>query len=455
VTVTTTPYPVAIVGCGPVGMTTALELARHGVRCVVLEAGAELSQAGSRAIALAAHTLSTWQRLGAATPILRRGLPLTRSHIYHRDIEIDRRDYSASAGIPRWLTLQQTHTERALLAAIEASPLITVAFDRQVTALTQHPAGVRLDTNSGPVEARYVVGCDGAHSTVRKLLELPLDGWTCGDRFIIADIRLATPWPRERHLWYDHRSNRGRQILAIPEPDGQWRIDWQVPLDTRAGAERHAGTLRERIRALVGHDEYELHCLSDYVFHQRVVPSFRVSRVFLAGDAAHLMAPFGARGLNSGVEDAVNIAWKLALVLTGVAPPVLLDSYDRERRAAALTNLAATGATARFMAPPSVLARWRRAGILTASHHSDWARRYVRRSPGATPAVYASGAHPLVGRPIGVDIDLAPQALTELNIDDNLVALIRPDGYVAAVVPCLARSIHEATDVALAGNFQG
>jgi 2-polyprenyl-6-methoxyphenol hydroxylase-like FAD-dependent oxidoreductase len=471
-------YPVAIVGCGPVGMTTALELARHGVGCVVLEAEPQLSEAGSRAIALAAHTLRAWQRLGAAEPILQRGLRLTRSHIYHRESEIVRVEHPVEQGIPSWLILQQTHTEAALFEALETSPLITVDFGRRVTGLTQHTEGVRLETNGGPLQARYVVGCDGAHSTVQRLVELSPEGWTCGDRFIIADIRLATPWPQERHLWFDPTSNPGRQILAVPQPDGQWRIDWQVPVGTRADAERASGALRERIRALVGHDEYELDWLSDYRFHQRVVPSFRAGRVFLAGDAAHLMAPFGARGLNSGVEDAVNIGWKLALVLTGVAPAVLLDSYDRERRAAALTNLAATGAVARFMAPSNPPGRWRRAAILSASHHSRWALRYVRGNSFATPAVYESGGHLLVGRPLPVDVELPRRALTALsarpmlvsralgglrvelaprpaglNIDTDRVLLLRPDGYVAAVVPADAGTIRAAVHLALTGKF--
>jgi 3-(3-hydroxy-phenyl)propionate hydroxylase len=170
--------------------------------------------------------------------------------------------------------------------------------------------------------------------------------------------------------------------------------------------------------------------LTAYRFHQRVAERWRTGRVFLAGDAAHLFAPFGARGLNSGVEDAVGLAWRLALVGSGVADEALLDGYERERRAAALENLRVTAATMRFMAPPTPLHRLARDAILRGSLHSRALRRRVNSGRLAEPAVY--GGDGVIGRPV------PPHAPTEPLAHGFAVAriggdafLVRPDGYVA------------------------
>ena len=141
------------------------------------------------------------------------------------------------------------------------------------------------------------------------------------DLFLICDIRATLPFPRERRFFFDPPWNPGRQVLVHPQPDDLWRIDWQVPSGTDVEAERASGALDRRIRQVVGRTTpYELAWVTAYRFHQRLAPRFRVGRVLLAGDAAHLMSPFGARGLNSGAADAENLAWKLALVLGGRAP---------------------------------------------------------------------------------------------------------------------------------------
>ena len=139
------------------------------------------------------------------------------------------------------------------------------------------------------------------------------DGYTFDDRFLIADVRADLPFTNQRHFHFDPPWNPGRQVLIHPQPDGVWRIDWQVPADTDADAERANGGLDRRIRQVVGASTpYELVWMTGYRFSQRLADAFRVGRVFLAGDAAHVMSPFGARGLNSGIADAENLAWRLA-----------------------------------------------------------------------------------------------------------------------------------------------
>jgi len=166
-------------------------------------------------------------------------------------------------------------------------------------------------------------------------------------------------------------------MLVHPQPDGEWRIDWQVSPETDVDAERESGAVDARIRAITRGEPYELVWLTAYRFHARLAERFRVGRVFLAGDAAHLMAPFGARGMNSGVDDASNLASKLARVLAGSAPEQVLDLYEPERRAAAKENLRATGATMRFMAPPTAFHRVWRNAILGGSLHVPALRRFV------------------------------------------------------------------------------
>ena len=351
---------VAVVGAGPVGLTAALELAARDIPTVVLEAKPALEPVGSRAIVLAHDALATFRRLGCEG-IAEKGVRLTRARTYLRETELFTREFPPELpdGLPTFVNLQQTYTERALLRRAQEVG-VEVRFDNPVTDLDE-------------LDADYVVGADGAHSTVRKLLGVDFPGKSFHDRFLIADIRAELPFPRdERRFFFDPPSNPGRQILIHPQPDGEWRIDWQVPPET----DPEEG-LDDRIRALVGDTPYELVWLTAYRFHSRLASRFRAGRVFLAGDAAHLMAPFGARGMNSGVEDATAVAQAIA---SGD-----LDRYEAERRPAAVENLRITGATMRFMAPPTPVHRLWRNAILRGSLRVPALRRFVNSGKLPTP----------------------------------------------------------------------
>jgi 3-(3-hydroxy-phenyl)propionate hydroxylase len=203
-------------------------------------------------------------------------------------------------------------------------------------------------------------------------------------------VRTELPFANERHFHFDPPWNLGRQVLIHPQPDGIWRLDWQVSLETDAERERVNGGVHRRIREVVGErTPYELVWLTAYRFSQRVADRFRDGRVFLAGDAAHVMSPFGARGLNSGVADAENLAWRLAWVLRHGADATLLDRYEAERRPAALENLAATDATMRFMAPHTPWHRAWRNLVLRMAGRSGWFRSRVNSGRLAEPARYS------------------------------------------------------------------
>jgi pentachlorophenol monooxygenase/3-(3-hydroxy-phenyl)propionate hydroxylase len=478
---------VLIVGAGPVGMSAALELARYGVPSVVLEQRPALSTDSSRAIVLARHTLETFSRYGC-TEIFERGVRLEGSRTYYRNHEVGRMDFPAEAGTPRLLNLQQSHTERILLDRISASPHTAVEFETEVTGIDQTDSGVRVETTRGTFDAEYVIAADGAHSSVRDLLGIPFPGTTCDGRFLLADIRADLPGPKLRKFWFDPSSNRGRHIWLHPQADDVWRTDYHVPEGTDPQEELKSGKLDRRIRALLPEiDDYELVWLSTWRFHQKVVENFRADRVLLVGDAAHLMAPFGARGLNSGVEDVVNLAWKLALVLADEAPDALLDTYNEERRGAALVNLRMTQSTADFIEPPTPLLRARKALALRAAVYSSAARRYINDVRFTTQGDYHRGGHELAGRPaaqrpqvdhgarltalvatsgqddfdrlVGELADLPVEPIhcppgdpvaAALGIEDSAIVL-RPDGYVDAVVAPQPERVRAAVAAAL-GN---
>jgi pentachlorophenol monooxygenase/3-(3-hydroxy-phenyl)propionate hydroxylase len=280
---------------------------------------------------------------------------------------------------------------------------VGVAQDHGGVAVScETPAGVV------EIEAAYAVACVGARGDdVRSLLGARFDGQSFDDRFLICDIKAELPgWANERRFYFDPAWNPGRQVLIHPCPGSTFRIDWQVPGDYDVDAEEATGALDSRIRAIIGDRPYEVVWKSVYRFHSRVVDRMRIGRVLLAGDCAHLVAPFGARGLNSGVADAENAAWKLAYVLHGWAPEDLLESYHQERHAAALENLAVTAATMDFLVPHDDERRRRRLDILTRAASDASARREVDSGRLAEPFWYVDSplttpdaSRPFAGRP--------------------------------------------------------
>jgi 2-polyprenyl-6-methoxyphenol hydroxylase-like FAD-dependent oxidoreductase len=427
-------------------MTLALELARFDVPSVVLDSKPGLERVGSRSMVIARHTIETFLRLGCGEQVLAKGVALASARTYFRDVELFSVEFpeAAEGEIPRFLNLQQTYVEQYLHELVAASPHVDVRWGSEATGLEHDEAGVTLRLRDGQtLRGPYAVGCDGPHSTVRKLARIEFPGRSFDDRFLIADVRAELPFPNERRFFFDPPQNPGRQILIHPQPDGEWRIDWQVPSETDADAERESGRLDRRIRAIVGEAPYELTWLTAYRFHERVASRFRAGRVFLAGDAAHLFAPFGARGMNSGIEDARNLGWKLALVLAGEASDALLESYDGERRPAAQENLKVTSATMRFMTPPTRLHRAVRNAILRASVRSRRARRFVNSGKLAEPAVYGDGDGP-VGRlmPSSVPFREAGRHFAVAALDGSKY-LVRPDGYVAERLSS-SRSVDDA-----------
>jgi 2-polyprenyl-6-methoxyphenol hydroxylase-like FAD-dependent oxidoreductase len=424
--------PVLIAGAGPVGLATALLLARWQIPSVVIEAAAQRSSAGSRAICFQRDVLDIFDRIGCAEEMVGEGVTWTVGRTYYRDQElfsVTFPDPGASV-LPPWINISQASVERYLLHQAAAEPLVELRFGGPVTGLTRHGDGVEVHTASGDgdltIRGSHLVGADGARSTVRQLLEVGFPGRSFADQFLICDIRADLPFPSERRFFFDPAWNRGRQVLVHQCPRGVWRIDWQVPADFDLAAERASGGLDARIRQITGSLPYEIVWSSAYRFHERVADRFAAGRIFLAGDAAHLYAPFGARGLNSGVQDAENLAWKLAFVRRGWAPPELLDSYAAERGAAARENLRVTSETMEFLVPQTEEMRRRRTSVLERALTDPQAKPMVNSGKLAEPYWYTNSPLTTPGIPL-TDFPVAPGALRP-----PVPGVLCPDG------PCLA-----------------
>jgi len=387
--------PVLVVGAGPVGMVTALLLARHGVHSVVLEAESARVAVGSRSICVQRDVLDILERVGLGAAVADVGVTWTRGRTYFREHQVHEITFpeTGDSAFPPFVNTPQSIVELLLEQRVAEEPLIELWRGQEVTGVTQDDDGVVASTVDGPVRGTHLVAADGQRSAVREALGLPFDGMSFPDKFLIADIRadlgFAAP---ERRFYFDPPWNPGRQVLLHPQPGGVWRIDWQVPEDFDLDVERKNGGLDRRIRAVVGDAGHETVWVSLYRFHQRRAPRMRVGRVLLAGDAAHVMSPFGARGLNSGICDADNAAWKIALDRAGQGGPGLLESYDEERGAAADENLRVTGDTMRFLVPRTEAERAHRLDVLTRAVADEAARDEIDSGRLAEPYDYVDSS---------------------------------------------------------------
>lgn len=388
--------PVVVIGAGPVGQTAALLLAHWGVRVVVVDPRPARDLLGSRAICQQRDVLDVWETVGVGHRLAAEGVTWTTARTFHRGDELFavRFQDRGRSPFPPFVNVSQSRTEQVLDERLAQTPLVELRWGSEVVGIDQDDDGVtvRCATPDGEtaLSTPYAIACTGARcDAIRRMLGLSFEGSTFGDQFLICDIRADLPgWERERRFYFDPEWNPGRQVLIHPCPDSTFRIDWQVPPGFDLEVEQASGRLDARIRQIIGDRPYELAWKSVYRFHSRLVDRMQVGRVLVAGDAAHLVAPFGARGLNSGVLDAENAAWKVAFVLRGWAPASLLASYHDERHAAARENLDVTGATMRFLVPQDDVERARRQQVLEAARTDADARARVDSGRLAEPFWY-------------------------------------------------------------------
>jgi 2-polyprenyl-6-methoxyphenol hydroxylase-like FAD-dependent oxidoreductase len=358
--------PVAIVGAGPVGLALALGLARHGVRSVVFEREATTSE-HSKAAGIHIRTREVLRRWGVEDRFLAEGELVARIvlHDVARGerplLALDLDDLAAEADRPGLLMLEQRHTERLLLGAVRATDHAEVVFGAEVVDLWQGPNGVELAVDTGDAELRhvsaaYVVGCDGASSFVRDALQLPFEGTTYALRPMLADV--AVDDARDRAAWPRLHDGREGLTTGLRLAPGLWRI---IHLTTRApdGDEVPDAEVQRRVDTVLGPGPVDVVWSSRFTIHRRSSPRFRVGRVLLAGDAAHVHSPVGGQGMNAGVQDAHDLAWRLAAALDGADADRLLDAYDVERRGVVVGTVSRTTdlATRLVLQAPSVARR--------------------------------------------------------------------------------------------------
>lgn len=354
--------PVLIAGGGPVGLTLAALLARYGVRSMVIEAD-ETYCTGSRAICVSRRSQEILGWVGADEPIVRTGLSWTGGRSYFRNEEILHFEMPSDATqrFAPMVNIQQFYIEEFAHRAILRQPAgADICWASKVTGVRPQVGHVEVDVqsarNAWTVQADWVVACDGGRSAVRELMGLQLEGIQYEGRYVIVDIRQKTARQVERLAWFDPPSNPGSTILMHRQPDDVWRIDYQIRDDEDPDEAIRPDRVLPRVRdhlAMIGETEPWQHLwISIYNAKCLTLPKYRFERVLFAGDAAHLVPIFGVRGLNSGLDDAGNLAWKLALVLEGRASDSLLDSYSYERVLAARENIAYGSKSTEFMAPP-------------------------------------------------------------------------------------------------------
>ena len=394
--------PVAIVGAGPVGLSLAIDLAQRGVPVVLLDNDDTLST-GSRAICFAKRTLEIFDRLGCGDRMAGKGVSWNLGKVFFRNEQVYSFDLLPEEGHarPAFVNLQQYYVEGFLAERAAELSLIDVRWRNAVTGVEQHDDHVLLtiETPDGPyrLAAGYVAACDGSRSTLRRALGLESKGRTFRDRFLIADVRMKHEAPAERWFWFDPEFHPGQSVLLHRQPDGVWRIDFQLGWDADPEEEKKPERILPRVKALLAHSamkdvEFELEWASVYTFSCQRMDDFRHGRILFAGDAAHGVSPFGARGANSGVQDADNLAWKLAAVLRSGAPDALLDTYAAEREYAADENIRHSTRATDFITPKSDISRLFRDAVLTLARTQPFARTLVNSGRLSVPSTLHGSA---------------------------------------------------------------
>jgi 3-(3-hydroxy-phenyl)propionate hydroxylase len=415
-------HPVVVVGAGPIGLSLAIDLALQQVPVVLLDNDDRLST-GSRAICFAKRTLEIFDRLGLGQRVVDKGVSWNTGRVFFRDQPLYSFDLQPETTQrptqerPAFINIQQYYVEGYLAERALELPMIDLRWKHEVIGVHADDRCVTLQvqTPDGPyaLQADHVVACDGARSPVRALIGQEAKGRTFKDRFLIADVRFkgTVDFPAERWFWFDPPFHPGYSVLLHKQPDGVWRIDFQLGWDADPERERQPEHIVPRVRALLAHSamkdaDFELEWASVYTFSCERMSRFRHGRVIFAGDAAHRVSPFGARGANSGVQDAENLAWKLAYVLHGRASDALLDSYGPEREAAADDNIAHSTRATDFITPKSEISRLFRDATLQLARDHAFARALVNSGRLST----ASSLH---GSPLSTpDIDAFAGALS-------------------------------------------
>ncbi|MBV8671627.1 MAG: FAD-dependent monooxygenase [Candidatus Eremiobacteraeota bacterium] len=343
---------VLIAGAGPTGLVLALSLARRGIPVRLIDQ-AEAAGDQSRAMAVQARTLEFYQQFGFADEVIASGVKMERVHLREGGdssskgfevLSVTFRDLGKGLSpYPFALAFPQDDHQRLLVAKLQDAG-VEVEWRTKLTDFDQDGASItaRLehgDNRTEQVRAEYLCGCDGAHSTVRETLKLGFVGGTYPQLYYVADVQIEGGFERDLFL------NLGVKTLAILLPvrsRGVQRLIGLVPSEVDTGADLSFEELRPHVEPLIGKRVTQVNWFATYRVHHRVADHFQVGRAFICGDAGHVHSPVGGQGMNTGIGDAINLGWKLAMVARRRAAPTLLESYEAERIPFARTLVATT-----------------------------------------------------------------------------------------------------------------
>ncbi len=389
-------YPVVIIGAGPVGLAMAVDLALHGVPSVVLDDSDRVS-VGSRAICWAKRTLEIFDRLGIGERMVAKGVTWQVGRLFHGARELYSFDLLPEAGhkMPAFINLQQYYVEEFLVARCTDFPdLIDLRWNNKLVALARHDDSVTVTVATPErdyeLRADWMIACDGARSRTRALMGLDFTGRVFEERFLIADVEMQAEFPSERQFWFEPPFHPGQSALLHKQPDDIYRIDLQLGWDADPEEETKPERVIPRIKAIVGERPFELDWVSVYTFQCRRLDKFVHGRVIFAGDSAHIVSPFGARGGNGGIQDVDNLAWKLAAVVREEADSGLLATYDEERIFGADENIRHAVRSTNFMTPKSETERVFRRAVLDLAATYVFARRMVNSGRLSAPCSLAA-----------------------------------------------------------------
>jgi 3-(3-hydroxy-phenyl)propionate hydroxylase len=394
-----TRHPVVVMGGGPIGIGMALDLGLQGIPVVVLDDHEGVGM-GSRAICFAKRCLEIADRYGCGEPMLEKGVVWNLGKVFHKDHKVFEFNLLPEEGhkFPAFINLQQPYYESFQIERLrelqaQGAP-IEIRGKNRVDGVTVHDDHVVLDvmTPDGPykIEADWLIGADGASSPLRNMLDLEFSGKVFQDSFLIADIKITSDvkFPTERWFWFEPTHGSGASTLLHKQPDDVWRVDFQIGWDVDRKEELKEQNIRRRLDAFLGDVQYDIVWSSIYTFQCKRMDSFRSGRVFFAGDSAHQVSPFGARGANSGMQDVDNLGWKLGLVINGLAGEALLESYDTERTHGADENILNSTRSTDFITPKSQQSRIFRDAVLGLSADYEFARPLVNSGRLSVPCTY-------------------------------------------------------------------
>jgi 3-(3-hydroxy-phenyl)propionate hydroxylase len=408
-------HPVAVVGAGPVGLTAAIDLALHGVPVVLLDDSDRIGD-GSRGICWSKRTLEICDRLGVGEQLVARGVTWKLGKVFRGEDLVFAFDLlpEESHKMPAFINLQQFHLEKALVDRAGGIAGIDLRWRNRVVGLERRNDGARLtvETPDGRyrIDADWVIAADGARSTLRELMGLEFKGVTFDDKFLIADVRMhADDIPVERRFWFDPPFHSGQSALMHRQADDSWRVDLQLGPDVDVETELKPDRFMPRIRKMLGGRDFDLQWVSIYRFNCRRIDRFLHGRIVFIGDAAHQVSPFGARGANSGIQDAENLAWKLAAVIKGEAGAALIEATTASASQAADGTSPSTRSTD-FIAPHSAAERTLRTAVLELAPKAEFARQMINSgrlsvatahdSPLSTPDEAPFGGSARLGAPV-------------------------------------------------------